>query len=408
MLSQNETASGACLAIHSGMNWLNQRLHSVRIIFTISLVLMASLSNNLAGAQQMCAELFGHESLRVPMAEMTETYERLLTSFATPQEITSEALVKKVEALEQNIQQYLDNAGISYEKIPQALQVLGLKDQDDFVFTYQLYALTGSKNGTRLARMMNGVNITSSFRKRNLRIVLDPLYHQHFNSVAHFRPDLMVILIPPLEFSQNFSSMGSSFRHEVAHAFEQIKLLEGKNTLGRITLESMMGRADKVYSDEFRADEIETHLLDFRTLSKVDTQKLRDDKLVQEGSDPEFIGKLKDFRKDIGVETRDLILGFTTSLRSVIEQVEAQLSKPKPWAKIQTIEETGDITLMFFTNDHYANVTLNLNGLIKTSETTDIAKVKQAVQQVLTWSKARAETVEKELAKSAAPAPPAP
>jgi hypothetical protein len=390
------------------MNWLSRKLPSVRLIFTISLVLTASLSNNLAGAQQMCAGLFGHESPQVPLHEMTEAYEKLLADFATPEQMTSETLRTKVGLLAKSIQDYLDTAGISYEVIPQPLLIQGLKDQNEFVLTYPMYALSGSRSGTRLARMMNGVQRTAAFKKRGLKIVLDPLYHQHFASNAHFRQDLMVILIGPHQFSQDVASMSTAFRHEVEHAFEQMKLMEGRDTLARIEMQSMMGRPDKIYSDYFRADEVETHLLDFRTLSQLHQQKIRDEQLLKDGGDPEFIGKLKDFRKDIKTETHDLIFEFSTSVRSVIAEIETRLDKPKPWATIQTNHETGDINLMFFTSHHYGSVTLNLNGLIKTSETTDIAKVKQAVQQVLTWSKSRLDTVEKELLKSGAPAQPTP
>ncbi|MNT62573.1 hypothetical protein D3C72_2003010 [compost metagenome] len=90
-------------------------------------------------------------------------------------------------------------------------------------------------------------------------------------------------------------------------------------------------------------------------------------------------------------------------MRRVIQEIEGHLANPKPWATIQRNPETGDIFLMFFTSHHYGSVTLNLNGLIKPGEINDTAKVKQAVQQVLSWSKARLDVVDKELIKSTTP-----
>lgn len=351
----------------------------------------------------MCAGLFGHESPQVPLDEMNEAYEKLLADFATPEKMTSEVLREKVGLLAKSIQDYLDTAGISYEVIPQPLPIKGLKDQPEFVLTYPMYVLSGSQSGTRLARMMNGVQKTKAFQEKNLRIVLDPLYHQHFASKAHFRQDLMVILIGPHEFSQDVASISSALRHEIGHAFEHIKLAEGKNTLARIEMQSMMGTPDKVYSDYFRVDEVETHLLDFRIISNTQTQKIRDDLLLKEGGDINQIGMLKGFRRDIKFQTKDMIMEFAGNVRQVIPEIEIQLAKPKPWATIQTNRETGDISLMFFTSHHYGSVTLNLNGLIKPSEITDIPKLKQAVQQVLTWSKTRLDVVEKELIKSTTP-----
>ena len=351
----------------------------------------------------MCAGLFGHESPQVPLAEMNEAYEKLLADFATPEQMTSQVLREKVGLLAKSIQDYLDTAGISYEVIPQPLPIQGLKDQTEFVLTYPMYVLSGSQSGTRLARMMNGVQKTAAFRTKNLRIVLDPLYHQHFASKAHFRHDLMVILIGPHEFSQDVASISSAFRHEIGHAFEHMKLAEGKDTLARLEMRSMMGKPNKIYSDYFRVDEVETHLLDFRIISNTQIQKVRDGILLKEGGDPAHIGMLKQFRKKIKLETKDLILEFTGNVRQVIPQIESLLEKPKPWATIQTNRETGDVFLMFFTSHHYGSVTLNLNGLIKPSEISDIPKIKQAVQQVLTWSKTRLDAVEKELIKSTTP-----
>jgi hypothetical protein len=385
------------------MDWFAKRLPSVRLIFTISLVLVASLSNNLAGAQQMCAELFAHGSPQVPLAEMTEAYERMLTDFVTPEQMTSDALRIKVGLLAKSIQDYLDTAGISYEVIPQPLPIQGLKDQPEFVLTYPMYALSGSQHGTRLARMMNGVRMTKAFQEKNLRIVLDPLYQQHFSSRAHFRQDLMVILIGPHEFSQEVSSISSALRHEIAHVFEQMKLVEGKNTLARIEMSSQMGTPDKVYSDNFRADEVETHLLDLRTISNLHTQKIRDGQILKDGGDPETVKQLKTFRNEIKFQTKDTILDFSNNLRSVIGEIEGHLEKPKPWATIQRNPETGDVFLMFFTSHHYGSVTLNLNGLVKPSEINDTVKMKQAVQQILAWSKIRLDGVEKEVIKFTTP-----
>lgn len=364
---------------------------------------MASLSNNLAGAQQMCAGLFGHESPQVPLAEMTEAYEKLLADFAKPELMTSEVLREKIGLFCKSIQDYLDTAGISYEVIPQPLPIQGLKDQTEFVLTYPLYVLSGSRNGTRLARMMYGVQRTKSFQEKGVRIVLDPLYQHNFTSRAHFRQDLMVILMGPHEFSQDVASISSALRHEVGHAFEQMKLGEGKNTLARIEMQSMMGTPDKVYSDYFRADEVETHLLDFRIISRLHTQKIRDEQLLKEGGDSKTVRQLKTFRNKIKFQTKETIQDFTTNLRLVIKEIEGHLAKPKPWATIQRNQETGDIFLMFFTSNHYGSVTLNLNGLIKPTEINDTTKAIQAVQQVLTWSKTRLDVVEKELIKSTTP-----
>lgn len=351
----------------------------------------------------MCANLFGHESPQEPLREMNEGYEKLLADFAKPELMTTEALRLKVGLLGKSIQEYLDAAGISYQVIPQPLRIQGLKDQNEYVLTYPLYVLSGSRYGTRLARMMNGVQMTKAFQEKGLRIVLDPLYHYNFTSKAHFRQDLMAILMGPHEFSQEVASISSALRHEIAHAFEQMKLAEGKYTLARIEMQSMMGNPEKVYSDYFRADEVETHLLDFRTISQLHTQKIRDAQLVKDGGDPETVRQLKVFRNEIKFETKDTILEFATNLRRVIEEIEGHLANPKPWATIQRNPETGDIFLMFFTSHHYGSVTLNLNGLIKPSEINDTAKVKQAVQQVLAWSKARLDVVEKEVIKSTTP-----
>ena len=146
-LSQNETTSGACLAIQSCMHWLTKRLHSVRFIFTISLVLIASLSNNLAGAQQMCAELFGHTNSYNALKEMSDATDTFLEKLAGKEEMTIAELEQFSWEAERTLEDFLNASGFSYKRVTKAFQTRPLKDNRQYFINYGTFELTGSRHG---------------------------------------------------------------------------------------------------------------------------------------------------------------------------------------------------------------------------------------------------------------------
>jgi hypothetical protein len=78
--------------------------------------------------------------------------------------------------------------------------------------------------------MINGVLINKKLA--GLKIVYDPfLFLSHPNTIGTFEPKDFQITVTPFALAQDAIGVGSTFRHEVRHVLEYIKLKNGEFTL---------------------------------------------------------------------------------------------------------------------------------------------------------------------------------
>jgi hypothetical protein len=378
------------------MNWITKRLPSVRIIFTISLVLLASLSNNLAGAQQMCADLFEDTKTYIALKDMSAATEALLEKLAGTHEMTVAELTYETRESEKYLESYLDAAGFSYKRITQTVRTKPLKDAPEYVLSYGTYEITGSREGSAPARLIHGVQVNPKFKESHLKFVVDPLHQLKNNSLAHFIREDMTISLGPSEFSKDLLAMSSTIRHEVQHFFEEIKMMKGEDTLARIELKSAIGRPDAPYSMYFRADEVETHLRDLRYFSNLNHQQKRDSKLLELGFSPDFFPGLRDYRQYILRLKKETLKDFEQNLRKVIIEVEANLKNGGGPVTSVVNRDNGDIHVSFFTSGHFGAVTINLNGKLKVEDLGNSEKMRAAALEVLKWSQDRLNAIDRD------------
>lgn len=373
---------------------IRNRFKTVKQLLTgVSLFLGVTLSNSLAQAALTCEDLFGQFPSVVSLQGVTKISESLVDEMKSPNMLTSQKLLEKNQKLEAAIEEYLGLVGITFQRVQTLDWIRGLEDKNSFMFYRNTYEIKGSREGGAEARMLHGLAIHPEYQGSKLIIELDPLYGFKKSGEAEFLPLLTRITIGPHEFMNNMMGIGASLRHEAQHFIEQDKLNKGQQSLARFEFRSKTPDPEVVYSDFLRGDEIETHLRDLRYFSNFAHHEARAADLTRMGMSEKALKNLENYREVMYTEKKSYLVRFIKELKLSIAHMEAAMKKETPWDEIRTTTK-GDVQVAFLLGKNYDGVGINFRAQLNS---TDATKVKAALADLITWTKQRLATVEKQM-----------
>jgi len=363
--------------------------------FILSLTLLTS--NNLAHAQQTCAQVFtasaaAPANLKAAHVALERASQSLLFTIRnkphTLDVATFEASMRQIEKL---TEEYFNAAGIGFKKNGRLSAVKGLKDSGYYMALHQVYVLSGSAQGNEVARLLYGLQSHPDFKKHPAKVILDPLYAiNNQDSYAHFTGSNYQIGIGSHVFMHNKLGIGADFRHEIQHYIEQVKIQKGEMSLARLELKNPDGKKEVAYSDYLKMDEIESHLRDLRYYTN--TEKLA--KIDAKNKMPE----ITESRADMVLESLERQQRFIRDSRKVLSVIKKSISNNYFLGRLEIINEKDSLKVkMELAKGPYPQATINLTGLLKPEDVQDSSKVKAAILNYFEWSEKRIAEVELEL-----------
>jgi len=387
--------SGYIIAINGNMDVKTRKAYLIKSLVSLFVTLLGIS----AQGQMSCENIFSRPSVYkdsfLPLKKDNNSTEDLLAVLKTkPQELTSKELEAKIHDLQIFAEEYFNAAGISFEKLTTSVRIKNLKDAPEFTFFYSIYRITGSANGDEMSRLMNGVQANPKFLSHRLTIIFDPLYQVNYpDSAGHFLAATNSLFIGPHVIAREVAGLSTTFRHEIQHYLEQIKIINGEMTLARVVFWEMAPKDQEPYADYLRVDELETHLRDIRTLLNSQNLAAKDKKLSNVISANSLTG-IKKIREPVLKEQIERLGKLINKSRTVTENIKATLN----WDMAAINKRTGGIEISFHNlNSSYSNAKIELLGLIPPESIEDREKIKTALSNLIEWQKLRINQIETEL-----------
>lgn len=366
------------------------------LLTSVSLFLGVTLSNSLAHAKLTCEDLFGEFPSVLSLQKVTNLSEHLTADMKAPEALTSQELVKRNQELEENLEEYLGLVGLSFRRVQTLDWIRNLEDKNSFFFYRNTYEIKGSLEGGPAARMLHGLEVNPKYQANKLTVELDPLFGYKNSGEAQFLPLLTKITIGPHEFTNNLMGIGTSLRHEIQHFMEQDKMTKGEQSLARFELRSKTPDTDQVYSDFLRGDEIETHLRDLRYFTNFTHHEARAKEVKKMGMSEKALKNLETFRAEMYKEKKSYLERFIRDLRLSLAHMEAAMKLGLQWDEIR-VSTKGDVQIAFLLNRNYDGISINFKGQLKAEDANNPTKVKEALTELIAWTKQRLITVEQQI-----------
>jgi hypothetical protein len=348
-------------------------------------------SNNLAHAQQTCAQVFTASEATAHVA-LERASQRLLYVLRnkphTLDVATFEVSLREVEKLTED---YFNAAGIGFKKNGRLSAVKGLKDSGYYMAMHQVYLISGSAQGNEVAHLLYGLQTHPDYKNYPVKVILDPLYAiNNPGSYAHFTSSNNQIGIGSHVFMHNKLGIGADLRHEIQHYIEQVKILKGEMSLARLKLKNPEGDKDTAYAKYLQGDEIESHLRDLRYYTNTEKHARIDAK--------NQMPEITESREATVLEHLERQQRFISDSRKVFAVIEKSLSDNYFLGRLEVINEKGSLKVkMDLAKGPYPEATMDLTGILKPEDAENSSKVKAAILNVFAWSEKRIAEVELEL-----------
>jgi hypothetical protein len=193
--------------------------------------------------------------------------------------------------------------------------------------------------GDLTAQMLDGV--LQNKKLAGLKIILDPfLFLSRMNTMGGFEPKEFRLVLTQFAIAQDALGIGSTFRHEIQHAFENVKLKDGEKTLSSFQGSQRIPKENGPYTNFMSMDELETHLRDLRFLKNIAPTH---DKYLGD----ELTAKAIELRKNQIRQKVSTIQSLISKSNFVLAQLEIVLQTKKlPF--ISTLEDDLRVSMYYF------------------------------------------------------------
>ncbi len=370
-------------------------------VFTAIFIFSSSL---LAG--QQCHNLFSDASIVFNSYKElnNETVDFLDYLKKNKNNLSADDIGVRLKSLGLNYEKYFITANIDYKKQIQGLNINEfVNDKSEKSILYDTYEIYGSRYGDELSRIINGVQANRKHLNSTApRIIFDPMYglnnkgsHGHFN----FNSGTIFFGLDASTYSR--IGIGATIRHELHHYIEQTKIDDGEMTLARFTFQTVLPIRKVPYAGFLRLDEVETHLRDIRTLSRISDK--HDQKLLDLGTPVESMETIKAYRPAVIKEDIERIKRFITDSRLELSNIKQDLSSGRNWSAITKDETKKEFKVVFFINGNkygpanYSTVIINMYKLINDSDLSKTDIIVKKIQELISWTENRLNNVEKEI-----------
>lgn len=280
-----------------------------------------------------------------------------------------------IDKINAQAEKYFKSAGIQFQKksvveenISTTVNIPSLK--------YDFYVITSAKGNSENANFING--ILNHKKLLGVKLIYDPFLRLRRPSAQAMYVDFeRAIYFDHVGFLGRMLGWADLIRHEVQHALEHSKLRSGLKTLASFQLYNRDPKEKDPYAERLSADELETHLRDYRFVVRLASRK---DIFLTRGREESTFEMRKVLRNEYGER-----------LFKLIKKVRKTLASLKNLSIEWTSEENGIWTVNFATanNPYYPIVIFDIKAQSK-----DEAEAK--VAENIRWALNRIKQIERE------------
>lgn len=313
----------------------------------------------------------------------------------------------RLKSLGLHYEKYFTTANIDYKKQSQNLNISEfVNEKSEKSILYDTYEIHGSRYGDELSRLINGIQVNKKhLNSTPPRIIFDPMYElNHKDTYGHFNVNSGTIFFGLEALTHARTGIGAIIRHEIHHYIEQTKIDDGQVTLARFTFHKTSPTRKVPYAGFLRLDEVETHLREIRTLSQISDK--HDQKLLDLGTPVESMEAIKKaYRPAVIKEKIEWVKRFITDSRLELSNIKQVLSTGQNWSTMIIDETKKKFQVVFFISDgkygpaNYDTVIINMYKLINDSDLKKTDVILEKIQELISWSENRLNSVEKEITR---------
>ncbi|MFM6927802.1 MAG: hypothetical protein ACKOX6_05020 [Bdellovibrio sp.] len=370
----------------------------IRSLLGALIVSACPLSTLAAGR---CESVFGNSSyLKESLTSARATNNAVVDLFRkyknSPHELTIEEVRTQVNSFGKKAVAYFSDAGIESQSHMEIFKFKNLKDAKEFVISYPVFTIKGSRSGDEVARLLNGIHSNPKFNKHPVRVEFDSLYLFKNQSMGHYESEGNKISVGPHVIAEEIRGVSNTLRHEAQHYFEQMKIYENQMTMARISFSESSNKSGDPYGTYFRMDELETHLRDIRTLLNFKARAEKD-KVLFQNLEPDIIAKVKGDRPRYIEDKMHIMNTLMKSSETMMSHLKSQLANRSP-DQIMNTKIPGENIAVYVVDDvPYSIVRVNLYGVFnKPQYELSRGEIQQGIEKVFIWHSNRLQAIKKE------------
>lgn len=365
----------------------SKRFKAAAWLLAVALLLNGMTFSVSAEAAPQCSEVFSqNETTPLEMynlvRKLNNTYLDFYQDIASrPRLVSKTALQQHLQNLELVTDEYFDKAGITYVKT-----VKNIPTNSDSAHweeaTYPLYTVTVDQARDTNAKLLKGFELKT---RKQVRLIFDPLLNlSQGETGGFFNPLTNSITFSYSAISFRYLGLSDILRHEMQHAFEYQKVLEGEHSLSRFTLKSDI-TTEEAYSDFASMDELESYLREIR-LMKNPTKTLNEaleaagtSKLALESHRQKELQWKIQFLKSFAVKSQ-------VALKNLRDSVEKADVENASFALDGSFKVTYKVNKAAYSKASLTLSDLDANGNIR-------AQIKTKALEEISWAEQRVQTI---------------
>lgn len=367
--------------------------------FLGALIVSATSASTLAAVR--CESVFGNSSyLKESLSSARATNNAVVDFFRkyknTPHDLTIEQVRTEVNSFGKKAMLYFADAGIEAQFRMENFKFKNLKDAQEFVISYPVFTLKGSRSGDEVARLINGIHTNPKFSKHPVQIEFDSLYLFKNDSMGHYESEGNKISIGPHVIADEIRGVSNTLRHEAQHYFEQMKIYDSQMSMARISFSESSNKSGEPYANYFRMDELETHLRDIRMLLNVKARAEKD-KILFKSLDADIVAKVKGDRPRYIEDKIQIMTILMKNSETMMNHLKSQVAHRSP-DQIGNTKMPGESIAVYVVDDvPYSIVRVNLYGVFnKPQYEMSRGEIQQGIEKVFTWHFSRLQAIKKE------------
>ncbi|QDK37675.1 hypothetical protein [Bdellovibrio sp. NC01] len=359
--------------------------------FAVALLFMTMTFSALAQAAPMCAEVFSqNETSPQEMYMLARNFHNAYEDFYTPirakAPMSKEQFHEHLKNLEKVTEEYFNASGIAFTKTPKKVP----KSETSAAWpeeTYSVYTITVDKALDINAKLLNGFAIKTGNR---VKINFDPLMNLWNPSLGgYFLPANNSITFSYTAITFRYLGLSDVIRHEMQHAFEFQKILDGKHTLARFQFRAE-GKSDKLYESFASLDELEAYSRELRLLKNPSTRFKQIAKDAGSNVLAVELNRISDIQREQKF-LKDFAEKSVVALKLLRQSVESGALVSASFTKEGTFKVAFDLN----GDSAYSKVELNLSGIDSTRNISQQIKEKSLAE--IDWAEQRIEEIFKRL-----------
>lgn len=167
-----------------------------------------------------------------------------------------------ISQIEQTSADYFQQAGIRVERENVSHPAVTFQGASIPLLSYTVFRIVGSDGNSFNGRLIKGILLHKKLK--HLHLIYDPfLSFWNPHTEGFFQPHYQELYFGGRALYGRLSGTGDIIRHELQHAFEDLKIRSGEETLANFTFHHGHDKGS-LYSSLMRADELESYLRDLR------------------------------------------------------------------------------------------------------------------------------------------------